>query len=121
MRVIFECLNRFITLYFFESGSYLRPILSELFPALYLRAAINMEFGECEIDEATGIETFIPDTVNLYHSDVFDYLETVEEMTNFIRKLWVVSYIKLKTGYELAILDILDLLESIDKYAVKIK
>lgn len=47
MRGIFECLNRFITLYFFESGSYLRPILSELFPALYLRAAINMEFGEC--------------------------------------------------------------------------
>lgn len=121
MRGIFECLNRFITLYFYESGSYLRPILSELFPALYLRAAINMEFGECEIDEATGIETFIPDTVNLYHSDVFDYLETVEEMTNFIRKLWVVSYIKLKTGYEPAILDILDLLESIDKYAVKIK
>lgn len=121
MRGIFECLNRFITLYFYESGSYLRPILSELFPSLYLRAAINMEFGECEIDEATGIETFIPDTVNLYHSDVFDYLETVEEMTNFIRKLWVVSYIKLKTGYEPAILDILDLLESIDKYAVKIR
>lgn len=119
IRDIFEYLNRFIVMYFYERGSYLRPILSEIFPAQYLKAAICMEFGDCEIDEATGIETFIPDTVNLYHTDVFDYFESVEEMTHFIRKLWVVSYLMMKTGDEPGILDILDLLES--KYAVKIR
>lgn len=121
VRDIFMCLDRFIKLFLYESGSGLRPILSEIFPAQYFKAAIDIGFGEYEIDEATGIETFVPDTHWLYHNDVFDYFESVEEMTHFIRTLWFVSYLMLKTGYERQTIDILDLLDSIEKYAVKIR
>lgn len=121
VRDIFLCLDRFIELFFYENGSYLRPIMSEIFPAQYLKASIDMGFGYDEIDETTGIETFVFDTENQFHTDVFDYFESTEEMIHFIRKLWVVSYIMLRTNNEEVTREILGFLDTIQKYAVKIR
>jgi len=121
VREVFLCLDRFIELFCYESGSYLRPIMSEIFPTQYLKASIDMGFGCYEKDEKSGVETFVFDTINLFHTDVFDYFESTEEMIHFVRKLWVVSYVMLRISNEEATLEIIDLLQSIEKYALKIR
>ena len=88
MSEYFSLLTRFVDLFTYEQGNYLRPILYEFFKSQYDQSAKDIGMYCLESDPE------VPDGVNMYHTDVFpDYFNSLDEQLHYLRVLWAICYI----------------------------
>lgn len=96
----FKIMCKFLELFYYECGSYLRPIMLEFFPQEYEAAAFDV-LGDK--DEA----------VNMYHTDVFPfYFKTNKIKVKYLQKLWLASYLHLSVLGDKSIVKIIKSIDS---------
>jgi hypothetical protein len=97
----FKLMCRFLDLFFYEGGSYLRPILLKFFPQEYKAVALDVSGDEEE-------------AISMYHTDVFPYyFNDNKSKAEYLRKLWLASHLHLSgLGDE----SIIKIIESIDEH-----
>ena len=83
MKINFQLMCKFFELFFYEGGSYLRPILFKFFPQEYEAVALDIG-GDQE------------EAINVYHTDVFpDYFKSNKLKAKYLQKLWLASHLHL--------------------------
>jgi len=89
----FANLDRFLGLFFYEHGSYLRAPMGVLFRKESKACSIDGGFGDFEESGPDGDEKFVPDIYNNFHNDVFPYFKSNKRRLAYIRQLWSLMYV----------------------------
>ena len=96
----FQIMCKFLELFYYEGGSYLRPIMLEFFPQEYETAAFDISGDK---DEA----------INMYHTDVFPfYFKSNKIKVKYLQKLWLASYLHLSVLGDESIVNIIKSIDS---------
>lgn len=103
MNINFKIMCDFLELFFYEGGSYIRPILLKFFPQEYEAVALDIS-GDQQM------------AINVYHTDVFPYyFKNNKSKAKYLQKLWLASHLHLSGLDDESIIKIIKLIDENSK------